>query len=100
MADPSRYKNKRWLRLRNAILQRDGIECQECKRKGDTVTATTVHHCDPDALDLFYDTGNLISFCQSCHNAMHDRITDELTDLGKKWLIRSRRGQIPKIKIL
>ena len=100
MADPKKYKEKRWIHLRLAVLKRDKFLCQECKRKGETIDADTVHHCNPDALDLFYDTGNLISLCNACHNSMHDRSTDELTEQGEKWLLRSKRGQIPRIKIL
>lgn len=98
--EPERYKKKRWIRLRLSVLKRDKYQCQECKRKGVIRDADMVHHCNPDALDMFYDTGNLISLCNTCHNTMHDRITDELTENGMKWLLRSQRGQISRIKIL
>ena len=97
--EPEVYKKKSWRRLRLAVLKRDKYQCQECKRKGITRDADMVHHCNPDALDMFYDTGNLISLCNTCHNVMHDRTTDELTEIGEKWRLRSRRKQIPCIKI-
>jgi len=95
--EASKYKDKKWIGLRSAVLARDEYICQECKRKGKTIPADTVHHIDPIDGSLFYDSGNLISFCSSCHNKMHDRNTDKLTELGKKWLLRARRGLVKKI---
>ena len=93
-----KYKNARWLNVRKTVLIRDSYKCLACKRKGISALADTVHHCNPDNELLFYAMDNLISLCHACHNAMHDRAKDELTDLGKEWLRRSNAGKIGKNK--
>lgn len=84
------YKTNRWKNKRKVILKRDDYKCQECKRYGKNTPATTVHHIIPleQMPDLKLNSLNLISLCQECHNKMHDRITDELTELGRKWVER------------
>lgn len=81
------YKSKKWLKKRANILRRDNYECRECKRYGKTTPATTVHHIYPlethPHLRLISD--NLISLCNECHNSMHDRNTNAITDVGKRW---------------
>ncbi len=81
------YKDKRWIKKRKAILRRDGYECQESKRYGKSLQATTVHHIYPVELypELAFVDWNLISFSNSKHNAMHVRNSHELTELGKQW---------------
>ncbi|WP_186578053.1 HNH endonuclease [Aquibacillus kalidii] len=84
------YRTKQWKRKRSNILKRDEYQCRECKRYGKVTTATIAHHCYP--LDKYpeykLDSRTLISLCGTCHNQMHDRITDELTDKGLKWMER------------
>ena len=89
----NQYKTSKWKRLRKAILARDGYMCQESKRYGRTVPADTVHHIVPAREDLsrFYDPSNLISLSNKEHNAMHDRLTDELTQKG--WELRRRHNK-------
>jgi len=60
----------------------------ECKRYGRTTEATTVHHIYPINVraDLKLKSENLISLCNACHEKMHNRETDELTETGKKWV--------------
>ncbi|MGG2091910.1 HNH endonuclease [Bacillus sp. S13(2024)] len=41
--------------------------------------------------ELRLTTWNLISLCNKCHEKMHDRVTDELTGLGKQWQERVER---------
>lgn len=67
------YKSAKWIKKRKAILKRDGYLCQECKRYGRMVQATTVHHKKHinDNPELAYENDNLISLCQKCHNKMH-----------------------------
>ncbi|MDF2531626.1 MAG: hypothetical protein K0S47_3192 [Herbinix sp.] len=81
------YKNKRWAHKRAAILRRDKYLCQESKRYGKAVEATTVHHIYPAEFypELAHENWNLISLSGTKHNAMHDRDTHELTELGKQW---------------
>lgn len=84
------YKSRRWERKRGVILRRDNYECRECRRYGRTTQANTVHHVHPleQRPDLALDDRNLISLCETCHNAMHDRHTGELTALGRQWAER------------
>lgn len=86
------YKSTKWKRKRNNILKRDDYMCQESKRYGKTVSATTVHHIYPleQYPQLALVDWNLISFSANKHNAMHDRDTHELTELGKQWQARVR----------
>jgi 5-methylcytosine-specific restriction endonuclease McrA len=64
---------------------------QYLKRYGKFQTATMVHHIFP--VEFFpeyqYCEWNLISLSRSSHNMMHDRDTDELTDIGKELLLRT-----------
>ena len=81
------YKSKRWEHKRGVILKRDEYLCQESKRYGKSVQATTVHHIYPEEIypELTYENWNLISLSSSMHNAMHDRVTNEITSLGRQW---------------
>lgn len=84
------YKSKRWKEKREKILRRDEYLCQECKRYGKATPATTVHHVIPIEQDmsLKLNSNNLISLCEQCHNKMHDRGSNNLTQLGKQWVDR------------
>lgn len=81
------YKTKQWKRKRPVILKRDSYECRECKRYGKNRTATTIHHCHPLNVrpDLRLTNWNLLSLCNKCHEQMHTRLGDELTELGLYW---------------
>lgn len=81
------YKSTRWRHLRERVLRRDGYRCRENARYGRVVEATTVHHVWPAAQypEYVYCEWNLISLSTKAHNAMHDRETDALTDLGEAW---------------
>jgi 5-methylcytosine-specific restriction protein A len=84
------YKSKKWKTKRQSILRRDEYLCRECKRYGKTTPATTVHHILPieQRPDLKLSSLNLISLCNECHNKMHDRHTNELTNKGLDWVER------------
>lgn len=84
------YKSKRWRAKREKILRRDEYQCQECKRYGKTTAATTVHHINPleQHSEWALLSWNLISLCGSCHDAMHDRDSRELTEKGIAWINR------------
>lgn len=86
------YKSQKWKRKRAAILRRDEFMCQESKRYGKTIPATTVHHIYP--LEYYPELAlvdwNLISLSDKQHNAMHERVTHELTALGRAWQERVR----------
>lgn len=80
------YKSKRWEHLRERILRRDGYMCQLALRDGRHIEANTVHHVFP--ADLYpqyqYCEWNLISLSPEAHNAMHDRDSGALSDLGER----------------
>lgn len=81
------YKSKKWKVKRLIILRRDEYLCQESKRYGKSVKATTVHHIFPveDYPELAYVSENLLSLSDDKHNKMHDRVTGKVTKLGKYW---------------
>lgn len=78
------YKDTKWIKKRAKILRRDEYECRECRRYGKATQATTVHHVKPadDNPELRYDSDNLYSCCNNCHNSFHDRNTNQLTVKG------------------
>lgn len=84
------YKTRRWINKRKKILRRDEYLCRECRRYGRTTPATTVHHIRPfeQHPELALASTNLISLCNECHNAMHDRETGRLTNKGMAWVER------------
>jgi len=84
------YKTAKWKSKRENVLRRDEYMCRECRRYGRTTPATTVHHILPleQRPDLKLNSQNLISLCEQCHNKMHDRGNDNLTELGKQWVDR------------
>lgn len=86
-------KNRRWRRLREKVLRRDGYLCREARRYGMRIEAQVVHHIWPaeDYPEYAYCLWNLISLSAANHDRMHDRNTGELTDLGESW----RRKTIP-----
>lgn len=85
------YKSKRWQRLRKAVLARDGYQCQESKRYGKALPATTVHHIFPreDYPEYQWESWNLISLSADVHDQMHNRTTRELTQQGLELLERT-----------
>lgn len=82
------YKTKRWKDKRTKILRRDDYLCRECKRYGITTPASTVHHINPleQHRELALVSKNLLSLCGTCHDKMHDRVTNQLTELGCYWV--------------
>ncbi|MBY0202010.1 5-methylcytosine-specific restriction protein A [Paenibacillus sp. 4624] len=86
------YKSTKWKRKRAVILRRDEYVCQESRRYGKTEPATTVHHIYPIEFypELALVNWNLVSLSDKQHNAMHDRVTHELTALGLAWQERVR----------
>lgn len=98
------YCHKTWRAIRAAVLRRDEYLCQECRRYGITTDGTEVHHvlpveqCVGGYERLKYDSRNLVTLCRDCHNAMHNRTDDTLTERGETLLRRSgvlRLGKNP-----
>lgn len=70
-----KYGKSNWKRLRDAVLARDGYQCQICKRYGRVKEAHIVHHIKEadEYPELAYDPDNLIAVCYKCHNEIHDK---------------------------
>lgn len=81
------YKTTAWKKKREKILRRDEYLCRECRRYGKSTPATTVHHIYPaeEYPEWRLESWNLISLCTMHANAMHDRNTGRLTELGREW---------------
>lgn len=79
--------NRRWRRVRQAAIRRDGGLCQEARRYGKREAAAVVHHIWPaeDYPEYAYCLWNLVCLSQKAHDAMHDRQTRALTPLGERW---------------
>ena len=94
-AADSFYKSARWQRLRAAVLRRDGYMCQESRRYGKRVEATTVHHVFPreDFPEYQWEQWNLISLAGDVHDQMHDRQSGALTAKGVELLRRVARRE-------
>ena len=56
-----------WQRLRKEILERDGYQCQPCRRRGLVTAADQVDHIKPKARGGNDDPRNLQSICTKCH---------------------------------
>ena len=89
MTDPF-YLSKRWLRLRQSILRRDGYQCQYAKRFGKRAPATRVHHIFPrqEYPEYEWEPWNLISLSSEAHNKMHG-LNGELSEIGKELMRRT-----------
>ena len=81
------YATPRWKKKRAKILRRDKYMCRESLRYGKRIDADTVHHIYPlsEYPEYGYCDWNLVSLSNKVHNAMHDRNTNKLTDLGEKY---------------
>lgn len=102
MSDPF-LESKKWKRLRESILTRDGYMCQYCKRFGKRRQADHVHHVLPREFfpEYSYTPWNLISLCKECHDKMHYRSDRTLTDTGKELArIVARKNFLDLEKIL
>ena len=83
MRSPSgRLSARKWARLRQDILHRDGYRCRKCggsrQRGGDGLQ---VHHIKPVYRhpELSYDERNLETLCRGCHAREHGRPETEWT---------------------
>lgn len=81
------YHSKAWRKKRAKILRRDKHLCRESLRYGKRVDATTVHHIFPleQYPELALEDWNLVSLSTERHDAMHDRKTGAVTELGRQW---------------
>lgn len=83
------YRSGEWHRLRDAVLQRDNYECQECKRNGKLTTRhddiLEVDHIKTveEHPELATDMNNMQVLCKSCHNKKHGRF--QFKQSTNKW---------------
>ena len=71
-----RFKEPRYVAWRNAVLERDGYVCQNCRRRcRKHERGLAAHHVKPYALhpSLRYDVSNGLTLCRSCHLQLHGR---------------------------
>lgn len=89
------YKQKRWEELRKRILRRDKYMDQLDLMNGVHTPAEVVHHIMP--LDAFPDykwcEWNLISLSRDNHEALHNRITNDLTNAGRTLMLMTAERQ-------
>lgn len=79
--------------MREAVLARDGYQCQISKRYGRNVPANTVHHIFPaeDYPEYKWEPWNLVAVSSKVHDELHNRTTRELTDKGRELMERTAR---------
>jgi len=56
-----------WVKLRTAVMQRDGYLCQPCLMMGKPTPAQEVHHITAKADGGGDELENLVSICRECH---------------------------------
>lgn len=64
-----KYHAEFWLRLREAILERDNHTCQEC---GATDCRLEVHHKIPARMNGKDEPDNLVTLCSICHKRVEE----------------------------
>lgn len=89
------YHSKRWKKIRELVLRRDGYMSQLAKRYGKRVQADTVHHIFPreDYPEYQWEMWNLISVTHEEHEKLHDRETGKLSDEGEALMQRTKMKQ-------
>lgn len=89
------YHSPKWRRLRASVLAAAGYQCQHARRYGRIEQATVVHHIWPaeDYPQWAWCRWNLIALSNEAHEAMHNRITGELSATGEAL----RRRTIPPV---
>lgn len=85
------HGSQRWKRKRKAILARDRYTDQLELRGGVHVEADMVHHILPAEQypQYFYTDWNLISVSRATHELLHNRLTNELTVLGRRLMLET-----------
>lgn len=71
------YKNKRWLKVRQAVIDRDKDICYFCGRL--ILKRRTIHHLQElneenwHDEEVAYNLDNLVECHSECHNIWHER---------------------------
>lgn len=89
------YGTAKWKKKRLHILRLDGYRDVIAWRYGRTIEATTVHHIYPAKLypEYAYCDWNLISVSTGTHNKLENRVTGELTELGRRLMEKTEPGK-------
>lgn len=75
-----------WKLVRAKVIERDGGQCQICKKSGNEVD-----HCFPRTVkELFYDLRNLTLLCSYCHS--HKTYRRYGMDIALYELVQEREG--------
>jgi 5-methylcytosine-specific restriction endonuclease McrA len=80
------YNTKRWEKLREFVINRDGGMCVYCGAKGDTV-----HHIewvnDFNCNDpmITFNVDNLETVCRDCHAKIHSKTGSQSTADGYRF---------------
>ena len=91
-----------WLRIRAAVLARDGSRCTSCGIAVASADAD-IHHLVPRAAGGLDDPANLITLCDGCHAARHPNLQASLARrVIERWSLRlahwlDRRGDITSL---
>ena len=88
------YGGSRWKKKRKHILRLDGYKCKIAAMYGRTEEATIVHHIYPAELypEYAWCDWNLISVSMASHNKLENRLTKELTEMGRRLMERTTPG--------
>lgn len=89
------YGSYRWKKKRQHILRIDNYKDVIASRYGRSQDATIVHHIYPAEQypEYAWCDWNLISVSIGTHNKLENRKTGELTELGKKLMMRTEPGK-------
>lgn len=75
------YTSTKWRKLRLAHLQQHPL-CELCQKEGKVVPASQIHHIDSfmnyegmKRYAVAYDSNNLMSLCEKCHQKVHNHPT-------------------------
>ena len=95
------YNSSEWHMLRNYLLAREPL-CDMCIERERITPATTCHHIIDivDAPDRRFDTKNIQTLCESCHNSITAINTSgsekNFKPVEKKWSTEVLKIKKPK----
>lgn len=88
------YGSRKWKAKQAHILRLDGYKDRIAAMYGRTEEAKIVHHIYPSKFypEYAWCDWNLISVSKGTHNKLENRITGELTELGRMLMERTVPG--------
>lgn len=96
MANGNGYPDD-WHARRRQIYERDDWACQNCGRRGGPYGDQELHahHIVPKGRGGSHRISNLVTLCDDCHAAVHNRYKTAPTagqqDTGTSWAVRIRQ---------